>query len=403
MASNSKPVNVALIGTKFMGRSHSNAYLKVGKFFKLPVDPVMHTICGRDPVATPDFARTWGWQHSSTDWKQVVRSDDIHLVDVGTPNDSHRDISIAALESGKHVACEKPLAGTLADARAMRDAAKKAAAKKINTYVWFSYRGCPALALARQLVQQGKIGRIFHVRASYLQGWAGPSTPLVWRFRGEVAGSGAHGDLGAHIIDAARFVTGDEITEVCGAIEETFIKERLLPQNEGGNIKGVGGKKGAAKPKKGKVTVDDTVLFLSRFKGGAVGSFEATRFAIGNQNANRIEVNGEKGSIRWDFEDMNILWYYSAQDDSQRAGWQRIMVTDAAAHPYAHAWWPDAHIMGYEHGFINLASCMFNDIAGHKMEVPMPDFEDAYQTQRVLEAAVLSARQRCWIKMSDVK
>ena len=397
-----KNVNVALVGTKFMGRTHSNAYLKVGKFFDLSVNPVMHTVCGRDSVATPAFADQWGWHNSSTNWKQMVKSDEIDLVDVGTPNDSHAPISIAALESGKHVACEKPLAGTLKDAREMRDAAKKAAKKGLKTFVWFSYRGCPALALARQLVQQGKIGRIFHVRANYLQGWAGPDTPLVWRFRGDVAGSGAHGDLGAHIIDAARFVTGDEITEICGSIEERFIKQRMLPEAEGGNIKGKGGK-GSSKPKMGKVTVDDAVMFLARFNGGAIGSFEATRFAIGNQNANRIEINGEKGSIRWDFEDMNILWYYNSADDAQRAGWQRIMCTDAGAHPYCHAWWPDAHIQGYEHGFINLCSCMFTAVAGKKMEVPMPDFEDAYQTQRVLEAAVISARERTWVKMKDVK
>ena len=393
-----KDCNVALIGTKFMGRAHANAYLKVAKFFNLPVNPVMHTAVGRDGAATPDFADQWGWLNASTNWKQVVANDQIDLVDVCTTNSTHAPMSIAALENGKHVACEKPLAGTLADARAMRDAAKKA--RKCKTFVWFSYRGCPALAMARKIVQSGKLGRIYHVRANYLQSWGGPDTPLLWRFRDKVAGSGAHGDLNAHIIDAARFITGDEIVEVCGAIEETFIKQRVIPEAEAGNIKG--GKTGRKK-KMGRSTVDDTVLFLARLGKGAVASFEATRLATGNQNANRIEVNGEKGAVRWDFEDMNLLWYYNAQDKADRAGWQRIMCTDAEAHPYAGAWWPDAHILGYEHGFINLAACMFNAVGGRKMEVPMPDFEDAYQTQRVLEAALLAARNRCWVKLSEVK
>ncbi|MBI1368352.1 MAG: gfo/Idh/MocA family oxidoreductase [Planctomycetes bacterium] len=400
MAKDKSVCNVALVGTKFMGRAHANAYLKVAKFFNLPVEPVMHTVVGRDPVGTPAFAKRWGWANSSTDWKAVVANDEIDLIDVCTPNNYHEPIAVAALEAGKHVACEKPLAATLEVARSMRDAAAKAKRKGVKTAVWFSYRGCPALALARQLVQEGKIGRIFHVRANYLQGWAGPDTPLVWRFDGKVAGSGAHGDLGAHIIDAARFITGEEVTEVCGAIEKTFIKERVIPEADTGNIKGG---KVTGKKKMGKVTVDDAVLFLANLSGGGVASFESTRFAIGNQNANRIEVNGEKGSIRWDFEDANLLWYYNAADDAEVAGWRRIMATDAGKHPFAHAWWPDAHILGYEHGFINCTSAILTDIAGKKPEVPVPDFEDAYQTQRVLEAAVLSAKNRQWIKLSEVK
>ncbi|MDH3585342.1 MAG: Gfo/Idh/MocA family oxidoreductase [Phycisphaerae bacterium] len=396
-----KTCNVALVGTKFMGRAHANAYLKVGKFFDLPVQPVMHTVAARDKVATPAFADRWGWANASTNWRAVVENDEVDLVDVCTPNNYHEPIAIAALENGKHVACEKPLAATLDVARRMRDAARKAKRKGVRTFVWFSYRGCPAQGLARQMVQQGKLGQIYHVRANYLQGWAGPDTPLVWRFSGKVAGSGAHGDLGAHSIDAARFITGEEITEVTGAIEKTFIKERVIPEMDSGNIKG--GRVAKGKKKMGKVTVDDAVLFLARLSGGGVASFEATRFAIGNQNANRIEINGEKGSVRWDFEDANVLWYYNAADDSQRAGWQRIMCTDAAKHPFAHAWWPDAHTLGYEHGFINMASCMFCEVAGRKMEVAMPDFEDAYQTQRVLEAAVTSARERTPVKLSEVK
>ncbi len=386
-------INVGLVGTRFMGRAHSNAYLSVGRFFDLPLEPVMHTVAGRDPRATAAFAGRWGWAGHTARWRDVVDSEAIDLVDVCTPNALHRDIAIAALEAGKHVACEKPLAATLDDARQMRDAAKAARRRKARTFVWFSYRGCPALALARRFVREGRIGRIYHVRANYLQGWGGPDTPLVWRFRGDVAGSGAHGDLGAHLIDAARFVTGDRITEVCGAIEQTFIKLRDLPADE----------RGGGRATKGKVTVDDAVAFLCRFKGGAMGSFESTRMAVGCQNENKLEIHGERGALRWNFEDMNVLWYYNAADEPARAGWQRIMATDAAAHPFAEAWWPDAHVLGYEHGFVNLASSMFQTIGGEAVETPMPDFEDAYQTQRVLEAAVRSARNRCWIDLAEVE
>lgn len=397
-----KDVDVALIGTKFMGRAHANAWMKVSKFFtQLPVKPVMHTVVARDPKQTADFAERWGWANHSLNWQETIRSGEINLVDVCTPNNMHAPVAIAALEAGKHVACEKPMAATLDVAREMRDAAKGVKRRGVKTFVWFSYRGCPALALARKFVQEGKIGRIFHVRANYLQGWAGPDTPLVWRFKGEVAGSGAHGDLGAHSIDACRFVTGEEITEICGSVEETFIKERVIPVADAGNIKG--GRIAKGSRKMGKVTVDDAVAFIGRLSGGGIATFEATRFAIGNQNANRIEINGEKGALRWDFENANVLWYYNAADDPERAGWQRIMATDAGHHPYAHAWWPDAHILGYEHGFINLAAMMLQSIGGQEPEVPAPDFEDAYQTQRVLEAAVLSARNRAWVRMKDVK
>lgn len=398
MAEAKKDCNVALLGTGFMGRAHSNAYLSVGKFFDLPVNPVMHTACNRSGAAA--FAERWGWRHTSTDWQAAVTSDEVDVVDITTPNDQHAPIAIAALESGKHVACEKPLAGTLADARAMKEAADTH--PDLHTHVWFSYRGCPALALARQMVRAGKIGRVFHVRAQYLQDWAGPDVPLIWRFQGDVSGSGANGDLNAHIVDACRFVTGEEITEVCGSIVETFIKQRVIPESEEGNIKGatVGDK-----IEYGEVTVDDAVLMLARLSGGGAASFEATRLAAGRKNANRIEVNGEKGSIRWDFEDMNWLWYYNVEDDAERAGWQKIMCTDATAHPYAANWWPDAHILGYEHGFVNLASTLFKHVGGaaDTIEVPAPTFQDAYETQRVLEAAVLSAQNRSWIGLNEVK
>lgn len=394
------PLNVALIGSKFMGRTHSNAYLKVGKFFDLPFDVVMHTIAARDEESLKGFAPKWGWKNWTTDWKLAIENPEIDLVDIGTPNYVHKEQALAALEAGKHVACEKPLAGTLADARVMLDAAKKA--KKSKTFVWYNYRRCPAVALAHQLVAEGRLGRIYHVRAAYLQDWGGPGTPLLWRFQGNLAGSGAHGDLNAHIIDMARFITGDEISEVVGAIEETFIKERdILSGGSGGEISGKGAKKAA---KKGKSTVDDAVLFLARFKKGAVASFEATRLSIGDKNRNRIEVHGEKGALRFNFERMNELEWYDATLPAKLQGWSTINVTSGGSgHPYAGNWWPDAHIIGYEHGFINMAADMINMIGGKKPVVPMPDFADAYETQKVLHAAIESARHRCPIKLSEIK
>src|SRR3954451_13155819 len=324
-----KTINVALIGQKFMGRTHSNAFLKVGKFFDPPVLPVMHTIAGRNKAELEEFRQKWGWQHATTDWKQAVNDEEIGLVDIGTPNHLHAEMSIAALEAGKHVACEKPLAGTLADARQMRDAAKKA--KKQQTFVWYNYRRVPAVALAYQLAKAGKLGRIFHVRAFYLQDWGGPGVPLLWRFQKKFAGSGAHGDLNAHIIDMARFITGDEITEVVGSIAETFIKERAIV--EAGPKGGIAGGTSGSK-KMGKSDVDDAVLFLARFKQGAVASFEASRLATGNQNKNGIEINGEKGSVRFNFEDMNTLEFYDTTVERRVQGWTKIMVTHGVDHPY---------------------------------------------------------------------
>jgi predicted dehydrogenase len=393
-----KTCNVALIGQKFMGRTHSNGYLKVGKFFNLPIQPVMHTISARNEKELIPFAQQWGWRNCTTNWKSLAKNDEIDLVDVGTPNDVHAEQSIAMLEAGKHVACEKPLAGTLKDARAMLDAAKKA--KKCKTFVWYNYRRCPAVALAHQLVKAGKIGRIYHVRAVYLQDWGGPDTPLLWRFQKKHAGSGAHGDLNAHIIDMTRFVTGDEITEITGSIVETFIKERnIVTTGSGGGI--ASGTKGGQK--KGASDVDDAVLFLARFKKGAVATFEATRLATGRQNYNGFEINGEKGSLSFNFEDMNLLHYYDATVDKKVQGWTRIMCTSGGNHPYVGNWWPDAHIIGYEHGFVNQIADMMAVLANKKPVVPLPDFADAYETQRVLEAAVLSAKNRSAIKMSEVK
>ena len=396
---NKPALNICLIGQKFMGRTHSNAYLNVEKFFpEIPVTPVMHTISARDRGELEAFAKQWGWKNASVDWRAAVTNPDIGLVDVGTPNNVHKEQSIAALEAGKHVACEKPLAGTLSDAREMMEAAKKA--KKCKTFVWYNYRRVPAVALAHQLVKAGKIGRIYHVRAFYLQDWGGPSTPLLWRFKKELAGSGAHGDLNAHIIDMARFITGDEVVEVTGSLAPTFIKERDIPGSESkGGI--AGGSTGSAK--KGKSTVDDAVLFIGKMKGGAICSFEASRLATGRQNQNGLEINGEHGSLRFDFEDMNHLHFYDATLPKKVQGWQNIMVTNGDEHPYVGHWWPDAHLIGYEHGFVNQAADMLTMIGGGQPVVPLPDFADAYKTQQVLEAAMVSAEQRTPIKVADMK
>lgn len=384
-----------------MGRTHSNAYLKVGKFFDLPLDPQMHTICARDAEDLAKFGPRWGWKNFSTDWKSVVENPEIGLVDVATPNHVHRDQVLAALEAGKHVACEKPLAGTLDEAREMKDAAAGRPDQK--TFVWFNYRRCPALAYARQLVQQGRLGRLFHVRCAYLQDWGGPDTPLLWRFKGEQAGSGAHGDLNAHSIDMARFVTGEEFTEIVGAINETFITEREIPDSGGeGGIKVAAREAGAAKMM-GKVTVDDAVLFLARLSGGAAASFEATRLSTGDKNRNRIEVHGEKGGLRFNFERMNELEWYDATLPAGEQGWSTINVTRGAdGHPYAAAWWPDGHIIGYEHGFINQTADMIKVLGGEAPEAPIPDFADAWETQRVLEAALQCAQKRAPVSISDI-
>ncbi len=279
----------------------------------------------------------------------------------------------------------------------MAAAARKA---KVKTFVWYNYRRVPAVALAHRLVRAGRIGEIRHVRAFYLQDWAVPEVPLAWRFDRKLAGSGAHGDLNAHIVDMTRFVTGEEITEICGAIAETFVKERNLMTGvaAGGIAAGI---KGAAK--KGKVTVDDTVLFLARFSGGAVASFEAARQATGNQNRNGFEINGTKGALHFDFERMNELMFYDATAPRATQGWTDIMVTHGGDHPYMSAWWPDAHLIGYEHGFVHQAYDVLRVLAGQEPTIPLPDFEDAYQTQRVLEAALISAGKKRWVKMASVK
>ncbi len=392
-----KTINVAMIGQGFMGRTHSNAWGQVAKFFDPPVVPLMHTVFGQEEENPEAFARNWGWQRATTNWRKAVADPEIDLVDIVMPNYLHATVAKAALAAGKHVLCEKPLAGTLKQAREMVAAARKA---KARTFVGFNYRRCPAVALAHLLVRRGRLGKIRHVRAVYLQDWADESVPLAWRFEKRLAGSGAHGDLNAHIVDMTRFVTRQEIVEVTGAIVETFITRRnLMVGTVAGGI--AAGLKRSAR--RGKVTVDDTALFLARFSGGAVASFEAARQATGNQNRNGFEINGTKGSLRFNFERMNELEYYDATADRAVQGWTTIIATHAPDHPYVEAWWPDAHGLGYEHGFVNQAYDVLRVVAGRKPVVPIPDFEDAFQTQRVLEAALIAARTKRAVKLSAVR
>jgi len=393
-----RQLNIALIGSKFMGRAHSNAWLKVAKFFDVDPKPVMHTVIGRNESELSEFAHRWGWQNHTTDWRSGVTNDEIGLVDIGTPNNVHAEQAIAALEAGKHVACEKPLAGILADAKLMADAAQRASGK---TAVWFNYRRVPAVALAHRLVASGAIGRIYHTRAVYLQSWGGPDTPLLWRFQGDIAGSGAHGDLNAHIIDSVRFITGQEIVSVEGAIEHTFIEERAVLQGTaGGEIAGAGaGKSGA----KGKSTVDDAVMFIGRLSGGGLASFEASRLATGYHNANRFEIHGDRGALRFNFERMNELEFYDLTNEAGVQGWATIDVTRGGdGHPYAGAWWPNSHGLGYEHSFVNQAADILTMIGGGTPIVPIVDFADALKTQMVLHAAIESARNHCPIKVNDL-
>lgn len=390
-------INIALIGEGFMGRTHSNGWSQVSRFFKTPVKPVMHTACGRRAESSEEFAGLWGWAQSTTDFEGVLRDPAIGLVDIVTPNKLHAPMATAAIAAGKHVACEKPIAGSLGEARQMAEAAR---ASSVKTFVWYNYRRCPAVALAYQMVKAGMIGTIRHVRAVYLQDWADESVPLIWRFEKEVAGSGSHGDLNAHIIDMTRFVTGEEITEISGAITETFIKERT--RMTGGAAGGIAGGVAAGEGK-GPVTVDDAVLFLARFSGGAVASFEAARQATGNQNHNGFEINGTKGALKFNFERMNELEFYDATRPRAQQGWTTIMCTHGGDHPYAANWWPDAHIIGYEHGFTNQCYDILKVLGGEEPTVPIPDFQDAYETQRVLEAVLISAGERRPVALDEVK
>jgi predicted dehydrogenase len=375
-------IGVGLVGYKFMGRAHSNAYRQVGRFFDLELSPRMRAICGREEEAVRSAAATLGWEGYETDYRRLLERDDIDLVDISTPSNTHHEIAIAALEAGKHVLCEKPLANTLDEAHEMLEAARRAG--KINI-VCFNYRRAPAVQLAKKLLEEGRLGEIRHWRAVYLQDWIlDPDFPLAWRLRKEIAGSGALGDLGAHLVDLAHFLVGP-IEKVVGT-SETFIKERPLEEAPGSS-------------KMGKVTVDDAAAFLVRFENGAMGTFEVTRLAPGRKNHNSFEINGSKGSLIFDLERMNELQVYVVDDPPEARGFRTVMVTEPE-HPYMEAWWPPGHIIGYEHTFVHTVKDLLEGIAAGKN--PPPTFEDGYRCQAVLDAVEQSLESGTWTEPARI-
>lgn len=380
-------INIGLVGYKFMGRAHSTAYRQVWPFFRPGLKPIMKAICGRNEAAVRQAADSLGWQTYETSWEQLVNREDIDLIDICTPGDSHRDIAVAAAQAGKHVFCEKPLANSLRGAKEMLAAVQAAGVKHM---VNFNYRRVPAVQLAKQLIDEGAIGEIRHWRAVYLQDWiVDPEFPLVWRLRREEAGSGALGDIGAHIVDLARFLVG-EITDVVG-MTATFIKERPLPID-------VMGLTAPAGTQRGEVTVDDGVAFLAHFDNGAIGTFEATRLATGRKNYERFEINGSRGSLAFNFERMNELQFYSLDDAPHLQGFRTVLVTESA-HPYVSAWWPPGHGLGYEHTFTHAVADLLNAVAEDRM--PQPDFAEGVWVQAVLEAVEESWAQKKWVPVEE--
>src|SRR3954449_2119285 len=377
-------LGIGLIGYAFMGAAHSQAWRTAPRFFDLPLQPELTVLAGRDRAKVTDAAHRLGWASTETDWRRVLERDDVDLVDICTPGDTHAELAIAALAAGKHVLCEKPLANSVAEAEAMAAAAERAAASGVRSMVGFTYRRVPAVSLARKLVAEGRLGQIRHVRAQYLQDWiADPAAPMSWRLQKDKAGSGALGDIGAHIVDLTQFITGQALTGV-SAVLETFVRKRPLPASTG-KLGGVGG------DGMGEVTVDDAAVFLGRFTDGALATFEATRFALGRKNAIRIEVNGSAGSLAFDFEDMNVLEFFDGAEPAETAGFRRIVVTEPG-HPYVAAWWPAGHGLGYEHGFTHQVVDLVTAIA--KGDDPSPSFADGLQVQRVLDAVERSAAAR---------
>ena len=385
-------VNVGMIGYAFMGKAHSFGYRNCRLFYDTGCVPVMKVICGRTPDAVESAAAQYGWQECETDWRKVVERDDIDVIDVSTPGNLHRDMSVAAAEAGKHVFCEKPLANSFAEAVEMMEAAEKAGVVHMCGY---NYRTVPAVALARKLIEEGKLGEIYHFRAQYLQDWImDPDFPLVWRLQKPVAGSGPIGDLGAHITDLALFLVGD-ISRV-SACQKTFIKERPLEVTGG-----VGDKLAdvARASEKGEVTVEDASGWLADFACGAMGVFEVTRFAGGRKNYNTFEINGAKGSLRFCFEDMNYLEYWSADDPAAEQGFKKILVTNAV-HKYFDAFWPDGHIIGYGETFVSEVAELMEAIEEGRAAVP--SFADGVRCQAVLEAIGDSCESGRWTDVPSV-
>ncbi len=376
-----RPLRVAMIGHGFMGAAHSQAWRTAPRFFDLPRRVEMVVVTGRNPEGVRQAADRYGWAEAETDWRRVVERDDIDLVDVVVPGYAHAEVAIAALAAGKHVLCEKPLANTVAEAKAMTEAAARAVQRGVFAMVGFTYRRVPAVAFARQLVESGGIGEIRQTRAVYLQDWLSDAdAPLTWRLDKDSAGSGALGDIGAHIVDAVQFVTGQELTGVAGTTR-TFVPERPVPEQS----VGLSGR--ASATRRGAVTVDDAAAFFGALDGGGLATFEASRMASGRKNALRFEISGTAGALAFDLEDLNVLEYFRF-DDGDTAGFRRILVTEPS-HPYAGAWWPPGHLLGYEHAFSHQVRDLVEAIDAD--EQPRPSFEEGLQVQRVLEAVERSA------------
>lgn len=376
-----RSLRVAMIGYGFMGAAHSVGWRQAPRMFDLPRAVEMTVVVGRNADAVASAAEKWGWAESATDWREVIGRDDIDIVDIVTPGDSHAEIAIAALEAGKHVLCEKPLANTVAEAEAMAEAAARARARGIRSMVGFTYRRVPAVTLLRDMIAEGAVGTVQQVRAAYRQDWlVDPGMPLAWRLQKEHAGSGALGDIGAHIIDMTQFVTGLAVESVTGTLE-TIVKQRPL-QAAGSGLSGSAGE-GV-----GDVTVDDAAIFTGRLANGALASFEATRFATGRKNALTIEVSGDRGALAFDLEDLNSLRFYDRTAPEGRQGFTQVLVTEPQ-HPYVSAWWPAGHMLGYEHGFTHQVVDLVDAIdAGTD---PHPSFDEGLSVQRVLDAVERSS------------
>jgi len=384
----SDTLRVAMIGHGFMGAAHSQGWRVAPRFFPLPFRPEMTVLVGRRPEAVAAAAETWGWAETATDWREVIARDDIDVIDIVTPGDSHAEIAIAALQAGKHVLCEKPLANTVAEAEAMADAAAAAHARGVRAMVGFTYRRVPAVTFMRDLIAAGKVGRVQQVRAAYRQDWlVDPEAPLAWRLQKEHAGSGALGDIGAHIIDMTQFVTGQTVDSVSGVLDTIVARRPLL--GEGSGLSGTAGEG------YGDVTVDDVAIFTGRLAEGALVSFEATRFATGRKNALTVEVSGDAGALAFDLEDLNTLRFYDRTAPGELQGFTRILVTEPQ-HPYAGAWWPAGHMLGYEHGFSHQVKDLVEAIA--EGTDPHPTFAEGLAVQRVLAAVEESSQNgSAWV------
>jgi myo-inositol 2-dehydrogenase/D-chiro-inositol 1-dehydrogenase len=372
-----KPLNIGLVGYGFMGRTHSNAFAKVNQFFDLPYRPVLRAVCARDAAKVSAFAEQWGYDSAETDWRKLVERPDIDLIDIASPNDTHAEIAIAAAEAGKIVLCEKPLGRSAAESTRMVEAVEKAG---VPNMVWYNYRRVPAVTLAKQLIDEGRLGRIFHYRAKFLQDWTiSADLPQggagLWRLDVNVAGSGVTGDLLAHCIDTAMWLNGsiDQVT----AMTETFVKERrhtLTGQVE-------------------KVGIDDASAFLARFRNGSLATFEATRYARGHKALYTLEINGEHASIFWDLHDLHRLEYFDHGDEGRLRGWRSVHITDSD-HPYMKNWWVPGLQIGYEHTFIHQVADFLAGLGEGR--IPGPSFRDALATDYVTDAVLRSAHSGRW-------